>query len=269
MKYNFLFIFLSLFLFSCSSKRENQLVLISTEYGNIKIRLYDDTPLHRDNFAKLAKKGFFDDLLFHQVNKNYIIQGGNPASKDAAQNRLISSEEGIGYTLASEIVYPKHFNKRGAIGAVREDDDVNPNKESSGSEFYIVLGNIYTNEQLDEIEKTDKEKRLNAIIESLFIKNQDSIQKIMKNNPNQLEVFQNKLIEQASIIYKKTTELKFTAEQRKAYTTIGGVPQLDNNYTVFGEVIEGFDVLDKIAQVKVGFANRPMQDIKMKVKLIK
>jgi cyclophilin family peptidyl-prolyl cis-trans isomerase len=269
MKSKVLLLLISLLSLMSCGKKENQVILISTEYGNIKIKLYDDTPLHRDNFVKLTEKGFYDGLLFHQILKDVMIEGGDPSSRNVSQNRQIGVGQGIGYTIPAEINFPKNFNKFGAIGALREDDNVNPKKESSGSSFYLVTGRVYTNQELDEIEKDEKDRRINRILNVLVIKKKDSIQILQKiNDLKQLVAFQRKLIDQANKEYKEKSEFIFTKEQRKIYTTVGGCPQMDNQYTVFGEVIEGFDVLKKISAAKIGFYYRPTQDIKMKIKLI-
>ncbi len=132
-----------------------------------------------------------------------------------------------------------------------------------------MLGQVYTPEQLENIERIENEKRLKKILDHLFVKNQDSLQLLMDNEPDKYALLQDKLIEQAYLEYHKKPVFKFSEEQRKAYTTIGGIPELDGNYTVFGEVIEGFDVLDKMANAAVGFNNRPVEDIKIKVRVVK
>lgn len=199
---------------NCSDRNKNT-VTIKTEYGDIKIRLYDETPKHRDNFLKLAKKGYFDSLLFHRVIKNFVIQGGDPDSKNAAPGILLGNG-GPGYDIPAEIA-PELKHKRGAVGAARESDDVNPQKKSSGSQFYIVVGKKFDEEAILKVEQK----------------------------------------------YKR----KFSKKDRKLYRTTGGTPHLDGNYTVFGEVIEGMDIVDKISQVMTDTNDRPVKDIKMKIKV--
>lgn len=193
------------------------MLLIKTNYGEMKVKLYNDTPKHRDNFIKLAKEGFFDGTLFHRVIKGFMIQGGDPESKNAKSGQQLG-EGGPEYTIPAEFV-PAHFHKKGALAAARMGDNVNPKKESSGSQFYIVQGKTYTEQDLTMMEAR--------------------------------------------------RGIKYTEEQRKAYLTVGGTPMLDQNYTVFGEVVEGFDVIDKIAEVKTANADRPVEDVKMEVKVIK
>lgn len=243
-------------------------MVISTDFGDITVKLYDETPKHRDNFVKLAKHGFYDGLLIHSVIKGHFIQSGAPESKEASKNRQIGVNNIIGYTIPEEIVYPKYFNKKGALGAVRSGSDGNLQKESSGSLFYIVLGSVYTNEELDEIEKEENEKRLNRIIESLFLKHQDELSLLMRNNDTEkLTNLQDELIAQARVEFDQKQAFKFTTEQREAYTSIGGNPQMDNEYTVFGEIVEGLYVLDQIAEVQTGLNNRPVKDIRINVQI--
>ncbi len=182
--------------------------LIKTSHGNIKVKLFNDTPQHRDNFLKLVKDGFYNGSIFHRVINSFMIQGGGAAN----------GTNNIGYTIPAEIL-AKYFHKKGALAAARMPDQVNPKKESSGSQFYIVQGRIYTEADLTAIEQR--------------------------------------------------TGKTFSAEQRKAYKTIGGTPQLDGDYTVFGEVTEGMDVIEKIAAVKTGAADKPVEDIKMTIEIIK
>jgi cyclophilin family peptidyl-prolyl cis-trans isomerase len=187
---------------------------ITTIHGVIKLKLYDETPLHRDNFLKLATEGFYDSLLFHRIIKGFMIQGGDPNSKNAAPGVMLGSGD-IGYTIPAEF-NEKLFHKKGALAAARTD---NPAMASSGCQFYIVQGKVYGEDEL-----TMLENRIG---------------------------------------------FKFSPEQREAYKTIGGTPFLDRKYTVYGEVIEGLDVLDKIAAVATGPGDRPVEDLRMTVKVIR
>jgi len=195
---------------------KEQLVKISTDYGDMVIKLYNETPLHRDNFIKLAKEGFYNGTIFHRVIKDFMIQGGDPESKNAVPGAMYGNG-GPGYTIPAE--FNKAFiHKKGALSAARLGDGQNPTKASSGSQFYIVQGKTYTNLELNTLGQ-----RMGRI---------------------------------------------FTEEQKEAYETLGGTPFLDMNYTVFGEVIQGLDVIDKIAAVKTLQADRPEKDIKMTVSII-
>lgn len=186
-------------------------VLLKTSFGDITIALYDDTPAHKANFEKLVKEKFYDGLLFHRIIKGFMIQGGDPDSKTAKAGQRLGAGD-IGYTIPAEFV-PGHYHKRGAVAAAREGDNVNPQKASSGCQFYIVDGTVYDNDKM-------------------------------------------------TLISQRTGKT-FTAEQIKDYTTIGGAPWLDGDYTVFGEVVKGMEVVDKIAEQKKDGADRPIEDIKI------
>ncbi len=202
----------SLNLVSCGDG--NTYAEIETEYGKMKVKLYNSTPKHRDNFIKLTKEGFYDGLLFHRIVKNFMIQGGDPNSKNATPDQRLGMGE-PGYTLDAEIG-ARHF--KGALSAARTGDDVNPERKSSGSQFYVVQGQPLSEAQLNQLEQ-----RFN---------------------------------------------LNYTPEERQRYMEEGGTPFLDNQYTVFGEVVEGLDVIDKIANVPVR-GERPVKDVKMTVKIVK
>jgi len=189
------------------------LVRIETQYGHMLVHLYDETPQHRDNFTKLAEEGFYQDLIFHRVISGFMIQGGDPDSRNANATSPLGSG-GPGYTIPAEI-NKRLIHKKGALAAARTGDAVNPQKKSSGSQFYIVQGGVQTADMLTRIE------------------------------------------DQKGI--------KYSEEQIKTYTSIGGTPFLDQEYTVFGEVIEGLEVIDKIAAVQTGRADRPAEDVKMKI----
>lgn len=202
---------LTLFLFVGCSKEPN-VYTMTTTMGDIKIKIFDTTPGHRDNFKKLVESGFYNDLLFHRVIEDFMIQGGDPESKSAQPGAPLG-KGGPGYTIPAEIGIP-HF--RGMIAAARQGDQVNPEKASSGSQFYIVHGRAVTDEDLD--------------------------------------------------MFEKAKGLKYSEAQRKKYKSIGGVPMLDGDYTVFGEVISGMEVIDKIVKVPKDDMDRPIKDIKMKIK---
>lgn len=223
-------LFIALLLLGASSgsfaqkKNKNTLVLISTDYGNIKLKLYNETPEHRDNFIKLAKAKFYDGTLFHRVIDGFMIQGGDPDSKTATEGQLLGNGD-VGYTVPADF-QKELYHKKGVLAAAREPDYINPKKASSGCQFYIVQGRTFTREEID--------KKL-----------------LPRKNKNRAE------------------PIEYTEDQYKTYETIGGYPSLDMEYTVFGEVVEGLDVLDKVAAVEVDKNNRPVKDIKMTVKVVK
>lgn len=191
----------------------DHIALIHTDYGDMKVLLYNVTPKHRDNFIKLTNEGFYDSLLFHRVIRNFMIQGGDPLSKHAQPGTPLGMGEN-GYTIPAEFV-DTLFHRKGALAAARTE---NPEKASSGCQFYIVQGQVFTDEQLQMME----------------------MQRGITLSP----------------------------EQKKIYTTVGGSPWLDQNYTVFGQVIEGLDVIDKIANVQTAPGDRPVEDIRMTIKMI-
>lgn len=198
---------------SCNEKET--MIEIITDYGTMKAKLYDSTPLHRDNMVKLIKEGFYDGLLFHRVISDFMIQGGDPNSKDAPPNQQLGSG-GPGYQIDAEI---GALHYKGAIAAARTGDGVNPQRRSSGSQFYIVQGKPLSDAQLD--------------------------------------------------MMAGQSGTEYTPEQRAKYKEVGGVPFLDNQYTVFGEVVEGLDVIDKIAAVQTAPGDRPVEDVKMTIRLLK
>ncbi|MCK5839099.1 MAG: peptidylprolyl isomerase [Bacteroidales bacterium] len=208
--FSFTSIFVLIMIVSASSCQESKQtkVLISTDYGDITVVLFDETPLHRDNFIKLVNEGWYDGSIFHRVISNFMIQGGGHADGRPDPE----------YTVPAEIV-DIYFHKKGVLSAARKPDHVNPNKESSGSQFYIVQGQVFTDEQLDSFE-----------------------QRFGKDFPE---------------------------ERREVYRTLGGTPHLDGDYTVFGEVISGLDVVDKIAAVQTAKGDKPVKDVKMTIKIVK
>ena len=224
------------------------LVKIETTLGDIKVKLYNETPKHRDNFIKLAEEGVYEGTLFHRVIKDFMIQAGDPDSKNAPKGKMLGAGD-VGYTLPAEFVYPKYFHKKGALSAARQGDNVNPKKESSGCQFYIVTGKVYNDSTLLGMESQMNENKINVIFNTLAQKHMKEIYKMRKeNDENGLYELQEKLFAQAQEEAAKQPEFHFTPEQVEAYTTVGGTPHLDGEYTVFGEVVEGMDIVDKIQQ---------------------
>ncbi len=193
---------------------------IVTPYGNMRVRLYNDTPVHRENFKKLVTEGFFDGTTFHRVIGNYMVQGGDPYSRDNDPNN--DGIGGPGYTLESEFT-ANHFHKRGALAAARQRDEVNPLRRSNGSQFYIVQGRTYSTQELTEVEQ--------------YIR-----------------------------VQTRNQDFQFSPQAREAYTNIGGAPTLDMQYTVFGELVDGFDVLDRISSVTTDGRDRPRDDIPITIR---
>lgn len=237
-------------------------VLMRTSLGDITIRLYDDTPKHTANFLKLAKEGYYDGTLFHRVIRDFMIQGGDPDSRNAKPGQPLGMGD-PSYTVPAEFVYPKYFHKRGALAAARQGDNVNPEKASSGSQFYIVTGKVYTPGQLDQMEVRLRHQQMQQIFDSLARENRDSIMALRRNRDQEgLQQLQDSLVKQTEAIAAKNPA-SFTPGQREAYTTVGGTPHLDGSYTVFGEVIKGMDVVDSIQKVATDGSDRPKEDVKV------
>ncbi len=267
----FIFIVVLLILNSCN-KVEKGLVEIQTSYGVIKIKLFDDVPKHKENFIRLAKEGFYDNTSFHRIIKEFMIQGGDPNSKDSAKKNQLGMG-GPGYELDAEI-NPKYYHKRGVVAAARLGDNVNPERKSSGSQFYIVVGKKHSNEDLDQIEKAINNANFMQFAFNEMAKSEYdwvrtiNVQKLQKENPDSLIKLDQKITKMLEEKFKKAgKEFKFTQEQRKVYGEIGGAPYLDTQYTIFGEVVEGMDVVEKISLVETLENDIPAKDIKITIKV--
>lgn len=266
-----LYIAIGLLFISCQQElklgKKNRIVEVETQYGNIKIKLYDETPAHRDNFVKLTHQKYFDGTLFHRVINGFMIQGGDPDSKGAKPGKRLG-EGGPGYQIPAEF-NPELFHKKGALAAAREGDQVNPEKKSSGSQFYIAQGKVYTLGELDSLQMQMNNRLKGTIFKTVQTEKAGLLSKFqMEGEVEKLnELIQQIKFEVDSVFL--TSKISLTEEQIKAYTTIGGIPHLDRNYTVFGEVIEGIELIDSIAGVKTDNFNRPLSNIEMKIKLVK
>lgn len=247
-------------------------ILITTIYGSMKVKLFNETPLHKDNFLKLVRSRFYDSLLFHRVIEGFMIQGGDPDSRHAEAGKLLGDGD-LSYTIPAEFV-PQLCHKKGMLCAARNGDDVNPSKASSACQFYIVQG-----KKRDDQELLAYEKRINKTLVST-IKDQilglpenqilkDKIEAFKKEqNNDSLVVYMKKLEEKVNVEYEKQPHYTFKPEHRELYKTIGGTPHLDSHYTIFGEVIDGFEVIDRIAEVERNKDDRPFIDIRMQIRII-
>lgn len=238
-------------------------VKIQTTLGDIIVRLYDETPQHRDNFVKLAKEGYYDGTLFHRVIKDFMIQGGDPDSKGAPAGKML----GVGgpdYTIEAEIK-SRLYHKRGALAAARQGDEVNPERRSSGSQFYIVWGQVYNEGQLRQFSKQMEMQQMQTVFNALAKEHHDEIMQMRRErNRAGLQELQEKLAAEAEA-QVKAQGAGMTDEQRAIYSTVGGTPHLDGQYTVFGEVEEGLDVVEMIQQTATARGDRPVDDIEMRV----
>lgn len=252
---------------SCNAPggNENTSIRIETTLGNIKLILYDSTPIHRDNFINLINSGIYEDVSFHRVIKNFMIQTGDPATKSVIPENLPDSIDT--YTIPAEFT-PKYFHKKGALAAAREGNNVNPEMRSSGTQFYIVQGIKHTDDELNQTEQRINNNIKQTLFNNIIRETTDSIR--LSGSPvNDSEIQE---IASLKMFQYLTThdDYKFSEEQRNAYKTIGGVPRLDGTYTVFGEVIEGLDIVDKIASVKTNNYDTPENDIKIiKIKIVR
>ena len=240
-------------------------VIIQTMLGDIVVRLYDETPIHRDNFVKLVKEGYYDGTLFHRVIKDFMIQGGDPDSKGAPAGKML----GVGgpdYTLEAEIK-DGLFHKRGALAAARQGDEVNPERRSSGSQFYIVWGQVYNEGQLRQFSRQLKMQKVQEVFSQLASEHRDEIMQMRRErNRAGLQELQDKLAAEAE---KKTADYTgLNEEQQKIYSTVGGTPHLDGQYTVFGEVEDGLDVVEMIQSSATGRGDRPVDDIEMRISIV-
>lgn len=269
-RYLFILLIILFLGMSCESKKatskeanDNVCVDIETTMGHIKVKLYNETPAHRDNFIKLVKEGYYNGTLFHRVINKFMIQGGDGDSRNAKPGQRLGMGD-PGYTIPAEFVYPRYFHKKGALAAARQGDNVNPKKASSGSQFYIVTGDVIPAGQIGQVERQLQMQQEQAIFNQLVEAHRDEILAMRRARDTQgLQALQDQLIAEMHERIAREGIAKLSEEQKQAYTTVGGAPHLDGAYTVFGEVIEGMDVVEKIEKVATDSADRPKEDIKI------
>ena len=245
---------------------ENQMnetqVLMHTSMGDIQLKLYNETPKHRDNFIQLVKDGTYNGLLFHRVIKDFMIQGGDVTSKDAPMNKSLGAGD-LGYTVPAEFNYPRYFHKKGALCAARTGDEVNPERASSASQFYIVTGKKYSEAELNQMEKQLENRLKQSIFARLQTENKPKIMEYYRSgNKEELAILRDTLIGKTELeAEKRKDETKLPKELREIYKTEGGVPFLDNQYTVYGEVVKGIEVVEAIQNVKTNKQDRPTENV--------
>lgn len=235
-------------------------VLLKTTEGDVVVKLYNDTPLHRDNFLKLTKEGYYDGMLFHRVIDRFMVQTGDPNSKDPNNTRPLGDGD-PSYTIEAEIRYPRHYHKYGALAAARTADQVNPERRSSGSQFYIVTGQTYSPEMLKRMEGQINNQAKEAYFGTLVRRNIEQIKALeAANDTVGLEKLRVQLVNQT---LQDVPDQVMPPEVVADYTSIGGTPHLDGSYTVFGEVLQGMDVVEKIQKAKTDGSDRPLEDIRI------
>ena len=245
-------------------------VRIKTSHGDVVIALYNETPKHKENFIKLVNESFYDNTLFHRVIKDFMIQGGDPNSKGAAAG-IALGEGGPGYTIEAEIK-SSLYHKKGALCAARQGDNVNPEKRSSGSQFYVVTGKAYQKEELEQMEIQQNRQKENGLMQAFIQAPENAAYMARLQEAQKIGSDPSKREEAQDAIKVLTEEIKplalagfipfkFADEQLKDYTTNGGTPFLDNAYTVFGEVIKGMEVINKIGTTATAPGDRPLEDV--------
>lgn len=266
------FLLAVIFISSCSFSQnkatlEGPMVRIKTRFGNMKVVLYNETPQHRDNFMKLTKEKVFDSLIFHRVIKGFMVQGGDPNSKRATKDQVLGDGD-LNYTVPAEIV-PGIIHKKGVIAAARNGDEENPERRSSATQFYLAQGLVY---KLDDIPAIEQKMNIRAA-EALFLKmKSDKIDTLMLFQMAKNKEGYDKLIEKIRNQAERECDknpVRLTKQQIETYTTLGGIPHLDGAYTVFGEVIDGMAVIDSIAAQRTGAQDRPLENIRMQIEVIK
>ncbi|HEY5589993.1 MAG TPA: peptidylprolyl isomerase [Paludibacter sp.] len=249
---------------SCAtSKVSSSIVRLETTYGNITVKLYPETTKHRENFLKLVNEGFYNGVLFHRVIADFMVQTGDPDSKKANPEASLGSGN-VGYTIPAEFIYPKYYHKRGALSAARQGDQTNPLKASSGCQFYIVQGRTFTDAELNNMEKNNEQKLEAKLFQEVVNTKQEEVKKYrLERSQVKLDALRDSILAEVKVTIEKNPSYKFTEQQRTDYKTLGGTPHLDGDYTVFGEVIEGLDIVEKISKTKTGLNDRPVEDIKV------
>lgn len=243
------------------------MLLLTLPTGEVRIKLYNETPLHRDNILKLVREGFYDGTLFHRVIKDFMVQGGDPASRTAAAGDSLGAGD-VGYTIPAEF-HSDLYHKRGALAAARMGDEMNPERASSGCQFYIVTGKKYNQSQLTQLEKQITQSRAQEFFQQLVKERAEDIKKYrMERNRNALFALQEELAAQAEALAAEKNPFRYTKEQIEVYTKEGGTPFLDGQYTVFGEVVSGMEHIDAMSKVKTDRNDRPAENIPMRISVI-
>ncbi len=258
------YLFLALMLFaSCSKQKEGTEVLIETSMGDIRAVLFDDTPLHRDNFIRLAREGYFDEMMWHRIVPGLMIQTGDPTLKPGNKPVAVDTSA-LHYTVPQEIRFPKYIHRRGMLAAARQPDDINPRKESSPTQWYIVTGEKYTASSLADFYQTLYQEAVNAHWRKLQDAHAKRLEWLETHDKDAYYELQDSILNVAEGVVANHPPRQFNEQQKRSYTTEGGCPHLDGEYTIFGQVIKGMDVVEKIVNVPTDDRERPLHEVYIK-----
>ena len=264
MKKSFVFLLSLLLLAACGEKGEGETeVLIETSVGNIKVKLFNDTPLHRDNFIKLAREGVYDGVMWHRIVPDLMIQTGDPTLRPWHQ-AVTADTAALNYTVPQEIRFPKYIHRPGMLAAARQPDDRNPRKASSSTQWYIVTGEKYTATSLSEFYQTLCTEAVNARWRKLQDEHADRLARLEKTNEQAYDDLQDSILVAAENEVAANPPRRFNDVQKRVYTTEGGCPHLDGEYTIFGQVTEGMPVVEKIAKTPTDELERPLREVYIK-----
>lgn len=248
------------------AQQSHAYVLISTNMGNIKVKLYNDTPNHRDNFLKLVDKKHFDGTLFYRAVKDFVIQGGSSDSRNAPAGKHIGYGTSA-VTIDAETL-PHHYHKKGAVCAPRQPEDINHFKMSDISQFYIVKGRKFTADELDKLQQLRNNPIMVELKKTHYLPYKEELQKLKETDPAAFNKLLREIKEKIDVGYALSNKLELSEQQIADYTALGGCPDLDGEYTVFGEVVEGLEVVDKIAALPVDKNDRPLKDVKINISIV-
>ena len=248
---------------ACSKGTKGTQVLIETSMGDIKVELFDDTPQHRDNFVRLAREGVFDDIMWHRIVPELMIQTGDPTLKPG--NRPVTADtSALHYTVPQEIRFPRYIHRRGMLAAARQPDDKNPTKASSPTQWYIVTGEKYTAETLASFYQTLYQQAVNAHWRKLQDRYSARLEQLERKDKERYYELQDSILSVAEAAVAARPPRPFNEQQKRVYTSEGGCPHLDGEYTIFGQVIEGMAVVDRIASVPTDDRERPTRPVYIK-----
>ena len=263
MKKHIYWLLLATLLISCNKKKDTTQVLIETSEGDIRVELFDDTPQHRDNFIRLAREGYFDNIMWHRIVPELMIQTGDPTLKPGNSPVTVDTAC-LHYTVPQEIRFPKYIHRRGMLAAARQPDDKNPTKASSATQWYIVTGEKYTSESLASFYQTLYQEAVNAHWRKLQNQQAARLDRLEQKDKDAYYELQDSILSVAEAAVAARPPRPFNEQQKHVYTTKGGCPHLDGEYTIFGQVVEGMAVVDRIANTPTDNRERPLKEVYIK-----